>query len=81
LNQTIIEAFNRLQVQWHLTVTPRNQRNAITNKHRDYTDDELVDDVRVEEGGGASCLLFARDGHSSFRPRAKFFGIFEDVFR
>jgi|SRR6266849_873374 len=34
LNQTILEAFNGVQIQGHVTVTPRYQWNAIPNKHR-----------------------------------------------
>ena len=51
LNQTILEAFNGVQLQGHVTVTPRYQRNAIPNKHWSHTDDELVDRVRVKKGG------------------------------
>jgi hypothetical protein len=32
LNQTILEAFNGVQLQGHMTVTPRYQWNAIPNK-------------------------------------------------
>ena len=49
LNYPIVEAFTGLQIQWHVTVTPRYQWNAIANKHRDDTDDELVDRLRVEK--------------------------------
>src|SRR5690242_8104149 len=51
LHQTVVEAFNGVQLQRHVTVTPRYQRNAIPNKHRGHTDDELVDHVLVKTGG------------------------------
>ena len=51
LNETIIEALNRLQLQWHVTVTPCYQRNTISNEHGNHTDDELVDRSIVEKGG------------------------------
>src|SRR5438876_4859682 len=51
LNQTILEAFNGVQFQGHMTVTPRNQWNAIPNKHRGDTDDELIDRPLVKKGG------------------------------
>src|SRR5437764_14483179 len=51
LHQTVVEAFNGVQRQGHVTVTPRYERNAIPNKHRGHTDDELVDHVLVKTGG------------------------------
>src|SRR5258708_728293 len=51
LNQTILEAFNRVQLQGHVTVTPRDQWNAIPNEHRGHADDELVDRAIVKKGG------------------------------
>jgi len=51
LNQTILEAFNGVQLQGHVTVTPRDQGNAIPNKHRGHTDDELVNRVLVKKRG------------------------------
>src|SRR5262245_13386132 len=51
LNQTILEAFNGVQLQGYVTVTPRYQWNAISNKHWGHTDDELVDGVLVKKGG------------------------------
>src|SRR5262245_37372219 len=51
LNQTILEAFKGVQIQGHVTVTPRYQGNAIPNKHGGHTDDELVDRVLVKKGG------------------------------
>lgn len=45
LNQTILEAFNGMQLQGHVTVPPLYPGNAIPNKHGDHTDDELVDRV------------------------------------
>src|SRR2546430_5379003 len=51
LNDTILEALNGVQIQWRVTVAPRDQWNAIPNKHRDHSDDELVDRVRVKKRG------------------------------
>jgi hypothetical protein len=51
LNQTILEAFKGVQLQGYVTVTPRDQWNAIPNKHGGHTDDERVDRVRVKKGG------------------------------
>ena len=51
LNQTIFEAFNEVQIQGHVTVTPRYQWNAVPNEHRGHTDDELVDRLRVKKRG------------------------------
>jgi hypothetical protein len=51
LNQPILEAFDGLQIQGHMPVTPRYERNAITNKHWGHADDELVDRVVVKKGG------------------------------
>jgi len=34
-----------------MAVTPSYEWNAIPNKHRDHTDDELVDRVFVKKGG------------------------------
>src|SRR5439155_20275927 len=50
-NQPILEAFDRLQIQGHVSVTPRDQRNAIANEHGDQADDELVDHLLVKKGG------------------------------
>src|SRR5262245_27273745 len=51
LHQTVLEAFNGAQLQGHVTVTPREQWNAIPDKHWRDTDDELVDRLLVEKGG------------------------------
>src|SRR5262249_26558648 len=51
LNQTILEAFNGVQLQGYVTVTPGYQWNPVSNKHWGYTDDELVDRVLVKKGG------------------------------
>jgi hypothetical protein len=51
LNQTILEAFDGIQVQGHVTVTPRDQWNAVPNEHWGHTDGELVDRPLVKEGG------------------------------
>lgn len=49
LNQAILEAFNGLQVQGHVTVAPRDQGNAITDEHRDHADDKFIDRLLVEK--------------------------------
>lgn len=49
LNQTILETFNRVQVQGRVTVTPHDQWNSIPNKHRGNTDDEFVDRLLVKK--------------------------------
>src|ERR1700716_843400 len=50
LNHTVVEAFNGVQIQGHLTVTSRYQWNAVPNKHWGHTDDELIDHLLVEKG-------------------------------
>jgi len=51
LNQTILEAFNGVQIQKYVTVTPRYQWNAISDKHWSDTDEELVDRLLVKKRG------------------------------
>ena len=51
LNHTVLEAFNGVQIQRHVTVAARYQWNAIPNEHRDHTDDEFVDRVFIKKGG------------------------------
>jgi hypothetical protein len=51
LNQTILEPFQRVQLQGYVPVTPGDQGNAIPNKYGGHTDDELVDRVLVKKGG------------------------------
>src|SRR6266571_491217 len=51
LNHTILEAFDGVQVQGHVTMTPRYQGNAIPNEHWRHGDDELVDRLLVKKGG------------------------------
>ena len=51
LNQTILEAFNGMQIQGHVTVTPRYQWNAIANEYWDHADDELIDCLLVKKRG------------------------------
>ena len=51
LDQTILEAFGRQQLQGHVTVTTCYQWNAVSNKDWDHADDELVDRVLIEKGG------------------------------
>jgi hypothetical protein len=42
LNQTILEAFDGVQLQGHVAVTPLDQGDAIPNEHPDHADDELA---------------------------------------
>jgi len=49
LHHTILEAFNGLQIQGHVTVTLRDQWNPVPNEHWGHGDDELVDRVRVKK--------------------------------
>src|SRR5690242_19432401 len=51
LNQTILEALGRAQIQRHMAVTRRNQWNAVPDEYRDHTDHELIDRLLVEKGG------------------------------
>src|SRR5205823_2415717 len=51
LNHTVVEAFNGVQIQRHVTVTPRYQGDAIPNENGGHTDDELVNCLRVKKGG------------------------------
>src|SRR5262249_39063363 len=51
LHQTIVERSTGYQVHWHVAVASRDQRNPIPDEHRDHTDDELVDRLRIEERG------------------------------
>src|SRR5207253_550481 len=43
LNHTILEALDGVQLQGHVTMTPRYQWDAVPDENRDHTDDELVD--------------------------------------
>src|SRR6266436_6653660 len=51
LNHTILEAINGGQIQGHVTVTPRQQRDALPNENGGHTNDELVDRLRVKKRG------------------------------
>src|SRR5215212_8955503 len=51
LHHTVVEAFHGVEVQRRVTVTPRDQWNAISDEHWNHTDDELVDRLLVEKGG------------------------------
>src|SRR6267143_4907356 len=51
LNHTILEAINGVQIQGHVTMTPRYQRDAVPNENGDHADDELVDRLRVKKRG------------------------------
>ena len=51
LNHTILEAINGVQIQGHVTMTPRDQWDTIPNKNGDHSDDELVDRLRVKKPG------------------------------
>src|SRR5690242_7167232 len=49
LNRSVCEPFDRSQVQRYLSVSPRDQWNAIPNEYRHHRDDEFVDRLRIEE--------------------------------
>src|SRR5712675_1877113 len=51
LNHTILEAFSGVQIQGHVTVTPRYQWYAVPNENGGHTDDELVERLRVKKRG------------------------------
>src|SRR5437764_14449251 len=51
LNHTILEAINGVQIQGHVTMTPRYQWDAVPNENGDHADDELVDRLRVKKRG------------------------------
>jgi len=51
LNHTILEAFDGLQIQGHVTVTPRYQWNAIPDEDWYHADDELVNRPLFKKGG------------------------------
>src|SRR5207249_9331957 len=51
LNHTILEALDGVQLQGHVTITPRYQWDAVPDENRDHTDDELVDRLRVKKRG------------------------------
>src|SRR2546421_257737 len=51
LNHTILEAIDGVQLQGHVTMTPRYQGDAVPNEDGDHTDDELVDRLRVKKRG------------------------------
>jgi len=49
LNHTVLEAINGVQIQGDVTMTPRDQWDAVPNENGDHTDDELVDRLRVKK--------------------------------
>src|SRR5438034_1867812 len=51
LNYTILEAINGVQIQGHVTMTPRYQWDAVPKENGGHTDDELVDRLRVKKRG------------------------------
>src|SRR5712691_4820206 len=51
LNHTILEAINGVQIQGHVTVTSRQQWDALPNENGGHTNDELVDRLRVKKRG------------------------------
>ena len=51
LNHTILEALNRVQIQGHVTMTPRYQWDTIPNENGGHTDNELVYRLRVKKRG------------------------------
>src|SRR5512143_3832585 len=50
LNQSVLEALDGLQLQGYVTVTSRDQWDAVADEQRYDTDDELVDRLLVEKG-------------------------------
>src|SRR5882762_6687854 len=51
LNHTVFETINGVQIQGHVTMTPRYQWDAVSNENRGYRDDELVDRPCVKKRG------------------------------
>src|SRR6266581_4867000 len=51
LDETIGKLFGCQQRQWDVTVTSRDERNAVTDEDRNDADDELVDRLRIEKRG------------------------------
>src|SRR6266480_1040795 len=62
LNHTILEAINGVQIQRHVTMTPRYQWDAVPNENGDHTDDELVDRQRVQKRGDDLATAHQPDG-------------------
>src|SRR5437667_864431 len=69
LNDTILEAINRVQVQGHVTVTPRQQWDPLPDENGGHTNDELVDRPRVKKRGDD--LAAAHQPDILARPLAK----------
>jgi len=46
-----LETINGVQIQGHVTMTPRYQWDAVSNENRGYRDDELVDRPCVKKRG------------------------------
>src|SRR5262245_30581661 len=49
LHNAVGKLLNTEQPERHLTMPPRNERNAFTDERRDHGDDELVDRSLVQE--------------------------------
>src|SRR4051812_12709920 len=51
LDHAILKAFDGVQIQEYLSMTPRDEWNAIPDEYRGHRDDKLVDHSFVEERG------------------------------
>src|SRR6266571_3889159 len=51
LDETIGKLLGCQQRQWDVTVTSRDERNAVSDEDRNDADDELVDRLRIEKRG------------------------------
>src|SRR4051812_34095900 len=51
LDQTVVKALDGFQIERHVLVATRDQRNAVADEDRHYADHELVDRPLVEKGG------------------------------
>src|SRR5436190_2385767 len=51
LDDAVVEALDGAQVEGHVALTPRDERDAVADEHGDYVDDELVDRARIQKGG------------------------------
>src|SRR5690348_16289057 len=51
LDDTICKLFGRPQRQRDVTVTPRYQRNAVSDEYGNDADNELVDRLRIKKRG------------------------------
>src|SRR5438034_1925051 len=70
LNHTILEAIDGVQLQGHVTMTPRYQGDAVPNENRDHTDDELVDCLHVKKRGDDIATAHQPDILARLRSKA-----------